>query len=154
MSLLGFLVWKRGIDCLRTLHRSLRADTPVSAMVMHEAEEALDDGMGVCDSDATTLSATAQDAMQMLEATKNLQLPYLCTGYDLYLTHEPCAMCAMGALHSRLRRVFYVIPCPTHGALGSTHRLHTNSQVNHRYKTFQVQFSIYKLINRKTPINY
>jgi hypothetical protein len=32
---------------------------------------------------------------------------YLCTGYDVYLSKEPCLMCAMSLIHSRIRRLFY-----------------------------------------------
>ncbi|XP_050689854.1 uncharacterized protein LOC126982113 isoform X3 [Eriocheir sinensis] len=63
---------------------------------------------------------------------------YICTGCDVYLTHEPCMMCAMALLHSRVRRVFYLIPDPHLGALGSRTRLHTLPGINHRYEVFVV----------------
>jgi tRNA(Arg) A34 adenosine deaminase TadA len=65
---------------------------------------------------------------------------YLCTGFDVFLTHEPCSMCAMALLHSRVRRVFWDVPYPERGALGSVVRLHTLPNVNHRYKVFRKFF--------------
>ena len=35
-------------------------------------------------------------------------LPYLCTNYDVIITEEPCMMCAMGLVQSRIRRLFYL----------------------------------------------
>ncbi|EKU22617.1 trna-specific adenosine deaminase subunit tad3, partial [Nannochloropsis gaditana CCMP526] len=49
---------------------------------------------------------------------------YLCTGLDAYMTHEPCVMCAMALVHSRIRRVFYCLPCPEEGALESHFGVH------------------------------
>jgi tRNA-specific adenosine deaminase 3 len=33
---------------------------------------------------------------------------YLCTGLDAYTYGEPCAMCAMALVHSRVARLFYI----------------------------------------------
>lgn len=64
--------------------------------------------------------------------------PYLCTGYDIYLAWEPCAMCAMALVHQRIRRIFYAYPNPNAGALGSVHRLQGEKSLNHHYAVFRV----------------
>ncbi|KAK2658805.1 hypothetical protein Ddye_005338 [Dipteronia dyeriana] len=64
--------------------------------------------------------------------------PYLCTGYDIYLVWEPCAMCAMALVHQRIRRIFYAFPNPHAGALGSVHRLQEEKRLNHHYAVFRV----------------
>lgn len=64
--------------------------------------------------------------------------PYLCTGYDCYLLHEPCVMCAMALVHSRLRRVVYCAPDPERGALGGAFRLHSQRSLNHRYRVYRL----------------
>ncbi|KAL2892035.1 tRNA-specific adenosine deaminase TAD3 [Bienertia sinuspersici] len=65
--------------------------------------------------------------------------PYLCTGYDIYLAWEPCAMCAMALVHQRVRRIFYAFPNPNAGALGSVYRLQGEKSLNHHYAVFQVK---------------
>ncbi|XP_018025331.1 uncharacterized protein LOC108680911 isoform X1 [Hyalella azteca] len=63
---------------------------------------------------------------------------YICTGLDAYLSHEPCMMCAMALLHSRVQRVFYHHRNAEKGALGSVVKLHTLPNINHRYEVFNV----------------
>lgn len=61
--------------------------------------------------------------------------PYLCTGYYVFLTHEPCAMCAMGLIHSRAKRVFFGART-SNGALTTLCKIHTVKDLNHHYEVF------------------
>jgi tRNA(adenine34) deaminase len=57
---------------------------------------------------------------------------YRLTGSTLYVTLEPCAMCAMALLHARLRRVVYGARDPKTGAAGSVLDLFAQRQLNHQ----------------------
>lgn len=63
--------------------------------------------------------------------------PYLCTGYDVYLSHEPCTMCSMALVHSRVKRIFFETAIDT-GAICSLVKLHTIKALNHHYEVFRV----------------
>jgi len=51
---------------------------------------------------------------------------------ELYVTLEPCPMCAGALLHARLRRVVFGAPDPKTGAAGSVLDLFANAQLNHQ----------------------
>lgn len=51
---------------------------------------------------------------------------------ELFVTLEPCAMCAMATLHARLRRVVFAAPDPKTGAAGSVVDLYAHSGLNHQ----------------------
>ena len=53
-------------------------------------------------------------------------------GSTLYVTLEPCAMCAMAMVHARIARVVYGASDPKTGAAGSVFDLLADPRHNHR----------------------
>lgn len=53
-------------------------------------------------------------------------------GCTLYVTLEPCAMCAMAMVHARIARVVYAASDPKTGAAGSVFDLLADPRHNHR----------------------
>jgi len=53
-------------------------------------------------------------------------------GSTLYVTLEPCAMCAMAMVHARVARVVYAASDPKTGACGSVFDLLSDARHNHR----------------------
>ena len=51
---------------------------------------------------------------------------------SLYVTIEPCAMCAGAAVHARLQRVIFGAPDPKAGAAGSVLEVLGHPKLNHR----------------------
>jgi tRNA(adenine34) deaminase len=62
------------------------------------------------------------------ERLGNYRLP----GCSLYVTLEPCAMCAGAMLHARLEHVYFGAADPKTGALGGAFNLYDDYSHNHR----------------------
>ena len=69
---------------------------------------------------------------------EDIPRPYLCTGFDVYVTQELCAMCAMALVHERVYRVFYAFSNQKSGALSSAYRLHRIKSLNHHYTMYRI----------------
>ena len=71
------------------------------------------------------------EMLALREAAKtegNYRLP----GSTLYVTLEPCVMCAGAILHARVDRVVFGAPDPKTGAAGSVLDVFSSKQINHQ----------------------
>ena len=111
--------------------RAAREDDeiPVGALVVGPGGDVLGEGWNR-NIGETDPSAHAE-IVAMRAAGKSLGNHRL-VGCTLYVTLEPCAMCAMAAVHARLARVVYGATDPKTGAAGSVFDLLADPRHNHR----------------------
>ena len=74
---------------------------------------------------------TAHAEIMVLRAGASYLQNYRLPGCELFVTLEPCAMCAMALMHARISRVVFGTPDPKTGAAGSVVNLFAQSQLNH-----------------------
>ncbi|MEK7734087.1 MAG: nucleoside deaminase, partial [Pseudomonadota bacterium] len=78
---------------------------------------------------------SAHAEMVALRAAARQARNYRLTGATLYVTLEPCAMCAGAMVHARIARVVYGAADPKAGAAGSVFSLLDSDRLNHRAET-------------------
>ncbi len=76
--------------------------------------------------------ATAHAEMLALTQAEAAVGDWRLTECDLYVTKEPCAMCAGALVHTRIRRVIFGCTDPAAGAAGSVMNLLQMPVLNHR----------------------
>ena len=74
---------------------------------------------------------TAHAEIVALRAAADKLGNYRLPGCELFVTLEPCAMCAGAMLHARLARVVYGATDPKTGACGSVLNLFEHEKLNH-----------------------
>ncbi len=74
---------------------------------------------------------SAHAEMAALRAAAQLLRNYRLPGCELYVTLEPCLMCAGAIMHARIARVVFGAHDPKTGACGSVVDAFANRQLNH-----------------------
>jgi tRNA(adenine34) deaminase len=79
---------------------------------------------------------TAHAEIEVLRAGGRALGSYRLTGTTLYVTLEPCLMCASAIVHARVTRLVFGAWDPKAGAAGSTVNVFSMPSMNHRVDVF------------------
>ncbi|WP_397390232.1 tRNA adenosine(34) deaminase TadA [Polynucleobacter sp.] len=80
----------------------------------------------------TNSDPSAHAEMMALRAAAHGESNYRLPGTTLYVTLEPCTMCAGAMLHARVERVVFGAADPKTGAAGSVLNVFSEKQINHQ----------------------
>jgi tRNA(adenine34) deaminase len=124
------------LEDARWMHRAMalaaeaaaRGEVPVGAVVVRDGVLLGEGGNGPIESHDPTAHAEVRALRAAAAAAGNYRIP----GAVLYVTLEPCAMCAGAILHARVSRVVYGAPDPKTGACGSVVDLFADPRLNHQ----------------------
>jgi len=121
--------WMRQALALADRAEHQDGEIPVGALVVDAEGRVLGEGWNRNISEHDP-SAHAE-IMAMRQAGRALRNHRL-VGCTLYVTLEPCAMCAMAMVHARIARLVYAAADPKTGAAGSVFDLIADPRHNHR----------------------
>ena len=103
-------------------------EVPVGAVVVHDGEVIARGQNRVL----RDLDPTAHAEIVALRAAAQVLGNYRLNGCTLYVTLEPCSMCAGAMIHARLDRLVYAAADPKAGAAGSVLAVLNHPQLNHK----------------------
>lgn len=124
--------WMR--EALSLAHKAAdQGEVPVGAVIVKDGQ-IIGRGWNTREQD---LCATRHAEIMAIEEANRTLGSWRLEQCDLYVTLEPCIMCA-GALHqARIGRVFFGALDPKAGACGSLYRVHEDARLNHRWPVVQ-----------------
>ena len=106
----------------------LVGEVPVGAVILREGQ-VIATGYN---RPITTHDPTAHAEIVALRHAATLLQNYRLPECELYVTLEPCAMCAMALIHARFKRVIFGAPDPKTGAAGSVLNVFAEQRLNHQ----------------------
>jgi tRNA(adenine34) deaminase len=110
-------------------------EVPIGAVIVHKAEIiARGQNRVLRDHDPTAHAeiVALRQAGRSLENYRLVDKEGGDEGCTLYVTLEPCAMCAGAILHARMARLVYAASDPKAGACGSVLSVLNHPQLNHK----------------------
>jgi tRNA(adenine34) deaminase len=107
---------------------AVKKEVPVGAVVVYQGK-IIARGHNLTEAKKSALVHAEMAALAKASAKRS---DWRLSECDLYVTLEPCTMCAGAMVLSRVRTVYYGTPDPKAGAVDSTARVLDNPKLNHR----------------------
>ncbi|MFQ5644262.1 MAG: tRNA adenosine(34) deaminase TadA [Thiogranum sp.] len=108
-----------------------QGEVPVGAVIVRDGE-LLGEGWN---RPISSNDPTAHAEIVALRAAARALGNYRLSGAALYVTLEPCLMCAGAMIHARIERLVFGASDPKRGAVNSTGHVFANQGLNHRVQT-------------------
>ncbi len=105
-----------------------KGEVPVGAVVVLEGEVIASAG----NSPISLADPTAHAEILAIRSAARRMGNYRLTDCDLYVTLEPCLMCAGALVHARIRRLVFGAADPKGGACGTLYDIPGDIRLNHR----------------------
>lgn len=103
-------------------------EVPVGAVVVRDGQVIA----RACNRPISSCNPVAHAEILVLQRAAEVVGNYRLVDCDLYVTLEPCTMCAGAIIHSRIRRLVYGALEPKAGAVVSATQVLEQPQMNHR----------------------
>ena len=125
---MGFEVhMRRALDLAQEAARE--GEVPVGAVLLDSSGVVVAEGGNRVEQ---LHNATAHAEMLVLNDAARDRYDWRLEGHTLVVTLEPCAMCAMAAVWSRIDRIVYGAADPKAGAAWSLYNIPQDKRLNHR----------------------
>jgi tRNA(adenine34) deaminase len=107
-------------------------EVPIGAVVVHSKKII---GRGYNQTEKLK-DPTAHAEMLAITAASNSLGAWRLSECDLYVTAEPCVMCAGASVLARIKTIYYAADEPKFGACGSLYNIAGEGKLNHKIKIY------------------
>ncbi|XOF32858.1 MAG: tRNA adenosine(34) deaminase TadA [Candidatus Electrothrix sp. YB6] len=119
----------------RALEHAARAadmdEVPVGAVLVDQEQQIIAGAGNNC---IAAHDPTGHAEIHTLRAAAEKLHNYRLTGTTMYVTLEPCPMCAAAMIQARVERIIFGATDPKGGGLQSVYRIGSDGCLNHRFR--------------------
>ena len=115
-------------------HSGAMGEVPIGAVLIDHDGEVVASAGNNC---ISALDPVGHAEIRTLRLAAKKLGNYRLPGTTLYVTLEPCVMCAAALINARITRLVYGAPDPKGGGIASCYHINSDKKLNHYYEVTQ-----------------